>query len=219
MNPLINWDEFLQPYELTVNELKLKLEGIRSQYKMKNLVSPIESVRVRVKTINSILDKAGRMDLLLDEIGQKMHDIAGVRITCQFVEDIYTVVKLLKSRSDIEVIYERDYIANPKPSGYRSYHLHAYYHLETIDGIRKVLFETQIRTMAMNFWATIEHSLNYKYKKEIPSQIQDKLIKASYAAAQLDTQMSEIKSEVLEAQQEFSQMQGDYKLYNSSEVK
>src|SRR5690554_6829480 len=114
MNPLMSWEEFLQPYELTVNELKLKLEGVRSQYKMNNLVSPIESVRVRVKTVNAILDKAKRMNLPLNEIGEKMHDIAGVRITCQFVEDIYYVVSLLKNRKDIEVVYERDYIANPK---------------------------------------------------------------------------------------------------------
>jgi putative GTP pyrophosphokinase len=197
-----------------VSEIKLKLEGIRSQYKLKGLNSPIESVRVRVKTINSILDKAKRMELAMDEIGEKMHDIAGVRITCQFVEDIYSVVALLKNRQDIEVNYERDYIATAKPSGYRSYHLHGNYFLETIEGTRKVLFELQIRTMAMNFWATIEHSLNYKYQREIPEQIKEKLIKASYAAAQLDDQMSEIKSEVHEAQQQFSKMQGHFKLYD-----
>lgn len=214
MNPLVSWEEFLQPYQLTVNELKLKLEGIRSQFQMKNLSSPIESVRIRVKTINSILDKAKRMGLSLEEIGEQMHDIAGVRITCQFVEDIYSVVHLLKNRKDIDIIYERDYIATPKPSGYRSYHIHGYYYLETIDGTKKVLFEVQIRTMAMNFWATIEHSLNYKYQREIPETIQDKLIKASFSAAQLDEQMSEIKNEVLEAQQQFSKMQGHYKLYD-----
>jgi putative GTP pyrophosphokinase len=214
MNPLLSWEDFLQPYELTCNELKLKLEGIRSQFKMKNLSSPIESVRIRVKTINSILDKAKRMGLSLDEIGDKMHDISGVRINCQFVEDIYSVVSLLKNRKDIEIIYERDYIATPKPSGYRSYHLHGYYFLETIDGTKKMLFELQIRTMAMNFWATIEHSLNYKYQKEMPFKIKEKLIKASYAAAELDEQMSKIKNEVHEAQQHFSKMQGHFKLYD-----
>lgn len=214
MNHIISWDDFLQVYELTVNEIKLKLEGIRTQYKLRNLNSPIESVRVRVKTINSILDKAKRMNLSLDEIGDKMHDIAGVRITCQFIEDIYAVVDLLKQRHDMEIIYERDYIANPKPSGYRSYHMHGYYFLETIDGMKKVLFELQIRTLAMNFWATIEHSLNYKYQKEMPEHIKEKLIKAAYAAAELDLQMSKIKHEIQEAQQHFSRMQGHFKLYD-----
>lgn len=198
-----NWDEFLQPYELTVQELKLKLEGIRAQYTKKNIHSPIESVRVRVKTINSIIDKSKRMALRLDEIGEKMHDIAGVRITCQFVEDIYSVVSLLKKRSDIEVVYERDYVTYPKETGYRSYHLHGYYNLETIDGTRKVLFEVQIRTMTMNVWATVEHSLNYKYKDEIPGEIQEKLIKAAEAAFSLDEEISQIRNEIREAQQQF----------------
>ena len=198
-----NWDEFLQPYELTVQELKLKLEGIRAQFWKKNIHSPIESVRVRVKTINSIIDKSKRMSLRLDEIGEKMHDIAGVRITCQFVEDIYSVVALLKKRSDIEIVYERDYVTYPKDSGYRSYHLHGYYHLETIDGTKRVLFEVQIRTMSMNVWATVEHSLNYKYEDEIPEKIKEKLIKAASAAASLDEQISQIRTEIREAQQQF----------------
>jgi putative GTP pyrophosphokinase len=198
-----NWDEFLQPYELTVQELKLKLEGIRAQFWKKNIHSPIESVRVRVKTINSIIDKSKRMSLRLDEIGEKMHDIAGVRITCQFVEDIYSVVALLKKRSDIEIVYERDYVTYPKDSGYRSYHLHGYYHLETIDGTKRVLFEVQIRTMSMNVWATVEHSLNYKYEDEIPKEIKEKLIKAALAATSLDEQISQIRTEIREAQQQF----------------
>ncbi len=198
-----NWDEFLQPYELTVNELKLKLDGIRAQFSKKNIHTPIESVRVRVKTINSIIDKSERMALRLDEIGEKMHDIAGVRITCQFVEDIYSVVALLKKRSDIEIVYERDYVTYPKVSGYRSYHLHGYYNLETIDGTRKVLFEVQIRTMTMNVWATVEHSLSYKYKDEIPTDVKEKLFKAAEAAVSLDEQISQIRNEVREAQQQF----------------
>lgn len=197
MNPIINWTAFLQPYELTVNELKMKLEGIRSQYLVKGLTSPIESVNVRVKSINSILKKAKRMGIALEEIGEKMHDIAGVRIICQFVEDIYTVVKLLKNRDDIQIIYERDYIQTPKSSGYRSYHLHGYYRLETIDGPTSVLFEVQIRTMAMNFWATIEHSLHYKFQEKIPIEIQERLYEAAETAARLDQQMLDIKREII----------------------
>lgn len=198
-----NWEEFLQPYELTISELKLKLDGIREQFTKKNIHTPIESVRVRVKTINSIIDKSERMALRLDEIGEKMHDIAGVRITCQFVEDIYSVVALLKKRSDIKIVYERDYVTYPKESGYRSYHLHGYYNLETIEGTKKVLFEVQIRTMTMNVWATVEHSLNYKYEDEIPNEIKEKLIKAAEAAVSLDEQISQIRTEIREAQQQF----------------
>ena len=200
---VLNWNEFLQPYELTVQELKLKLEGIRAQYWQKNIHSPIESVRVRVKTVNSILDKSNRMSLKLEEIGEKMHDIAGVRITCQFVEDIYSVVALLKKRTDFDIVYEKDYVTYPKENGYRSYHLHGNYNLETIDGTRKVLFELQIRTMSMNVWATVEHSLSYKYADEMPEKIREKLLSAARAAGSLDGQISEIRSEIREAQQQF----------------
>lgn len=202
-----NWESFLHPYELTVDELKMKLQGIRAQYKMKGMHSPIESVRVRVKTISSIIDKSERMNIHLSEIGEKMYDIAGVRINCQFVEDIFKVVEMFKHRRDVTIFAERDFITFPKESGYRSYHVHGYYHLETIDGVRKVKFEVQIRTMAMNFWATIEHSLNYKYEGEIPHNIKIKMKRASEAAASLDNEMSEIKNEISEAQMQFKDKQ------------
>nr|WP_275040347.1 GTP pyrophosphokinase family protein [Haloplasma contractile] len=211
-----NWEEFLQPYELTTSEIKLKLEGIRKQFKQKNKHSPIESVRVRVKTIASILEKSERMDLTLDRIGEEMYDIAGVRITCKFVEDIFKVVEMLKNRSDIDIITEIDYITNPKDSGYRSYHLHGYYHLETIDGTKQVLFEVQIRTMAMNFWASIEHTMHYKYSGDIPENVSIRLIKAAEAAYALDNEMSQIKHEIEEAQEHFKNRQNQGLLYYDS---
>jgi len=153
-----------------IQELKINLRGIRQQYKTKGLHSPIEFVDGRIKTISSIVDKLERMGLSIDEI-DKVYDIAGIRINCQFVEDIYMVVELLKKRQDLEIVETRDYISHQRASGYRSYHIHAYYHLETIDGMKKVMIEFQIRTLAMNFWASIEHSLNYKYYIGFPKTI------------------------------------------------
>ena len=205
---LMYWLSFYEPYELALQELKINLRGIRQQYKTKGLHSPIEFVDGRIKTISSILDKLDRMGLSIQEI-DKVYDIAGIRINCQFVEDIYMVVELLKKRQDLEIVETRDYILHQRASGYRSYHIHAYYHLETIDGMKKVMIEFQIRTLAMNFWASIEHSLNYKYEGQIPEGIKDRLKQAAEAAAWLDGQMSEIRDEIAEAQKTFEKRQSD----------
>lgn len=204
----MDWLSFFEPYELALQELKINLRGIRQQYKTKGQHSPIEFVDGRVKTIASILDKLDRMGLTIQEI-DKVYDIAGIRINCQFVEDIYMVVELLKKRQDLEIIETRDYISNQRESGYRSYHIHAYYHLETIDGMKKVMVEFQIRTLAMNFWASIEHSLNYKYEGQIPNQIKSRLKQAAEAAAWLDGQMSMIRDEIAEAQKTFEKRKAD----------
>ncbi len=204
----MDWLSFFEPYELALQELKINLRGIRQQYKTKGQHSPIEFVDGRVKTIASILDKLDRMGLSIHEI-DKVYDIAGIRINCQFVEDIYMVVELLKKRQDLEIVETRDYISNQRESGYRSYHIHAYYHLETIDGMKKVMVEFQIRTLAMNFWASIEHSLNYKYEGQIPDQIKNRLKQAAEAAAWLDGQMSMIRDEIAEAQKTFEKRKAD----------
>jgi len=200
----MEWLVFFEPYELALQELKINLRGIRQQYKTKGLHSPIEFVSGRIKTITSIIDKLNRLGLSINEI-DKVYDVAGIRINCQFAEDIYMVVDLLKKRQDLEIVETRDYIENQRESGYRSYHIHAYYHLETIDGLKKVMVEFQIRTLAMNFWASIEHSLNYKYDDQIPEVIRERLKLAAEAASWLDSQMSEIRDEIAEAQKTFEQ--------------
>ncbi|HAX73547.1 MAG TPA: GTP pyrophosphokinase [Firmicutes bacterium] len=204
----MNWLSFFEPYELALQELKINLRGIRQQYKTKGLHSPIEFVDGRVKTISSTLDKLEKMGLSIYEI-DKVYDIAGIRINCQFIEDIYVVVELLKKRQDLDIFECRDYIINQRDSGYRSYHIHAYYHLETIDGMKKVMVEFQIRTLAMNFWASIEHSLNYKYQGQIPENIIERLRQSAEAAALLDRQMSSIRDEIAEAQKTFEKRQKD----------
>lgn len=181
--------------------MKVKLKGLREQYQLSSKHTPIEFVTGRVKPVTSILEKAQRKNIPLDRIGREMQDIAGVRLVCQFVNDIDTIVELIRSRSDFNVVEERDYIKRKKESGYRSYHMVIEYSVHTIDGEKSVLVELQVRTMAMNFWATIEHSLNYKYSGEIPDEIKERLQRAAEAAFQLDEEMSKIKGEVREAQQ------------------
>lgn len=198
------WKAFLAPYNQAVEELKVKLRGIRSQYELEYSHSPIEFVTGRVKPIASIVDKAKRKNIAMDDLEEGLQDIAGVRMMCQFVDDIRFVVNMLKTRNDLEIIEERDYITHQKDSGYRSYHLVAKYPVQTISGEKKLLVEIQIRTLSMNFWATIEHSLNYKYSGNIPDNIKVRLKRAAEAAYLLDEEMSQIREEIQEAQAIFS---------------
>ncbi|MEE3951142.1 MULTISPECIES: GTP pyrophosphokinase family protein [Bacillaceae] len=199
-----SWDDFLAPYTQAVEELKVKLKGLRKQFERENIHSPIEFVTGRVKPIVSILDKASLKDISIDKLGTEIQDIAGLRMMCQFVDDIEQVVELLRGRNDFEIVEERNYISHKKASGYRSYHVVIRYPVQTIHGEKNILAEIQIRTLAMNFWATIEHSLNYKYKGIFPEDIQLRLKRAAEAAFLLDAEMSQIRTEIQEAQRLFS---------------
>lgn len=200
----MNWDDFLAPYKQAVEELKVKLRGMRNQFEREEAHSPIEFVTGRVKPVASILDKAESKGISIEKLGEELQDIAGLRMMCQFVDDIKVVVNLLRNRNDFEIIEERDYISNKKNSGYRSYHVVIKYPVQTIRGEKNILAEIQIRTLAMNFWATIEHSLNYKYRGQFPEEIRLRLKRAAEAAYLLDEEMSEIALEIQEAQRVFS---------------
>ncbi|MDC3420052.1 GTP pyrophosphokinase family protein [Aquibacillus koreensis] len=207
----VNWEVFLAPYVQVVEELKVKLKGMRAQFEYESKHSPIEFVTGRVKPVTSILEKARTKDIQLNELESEIQDIAGVRVVCQFVEDIYTIVDMLRSRNDFTIIEERDYIQEKKDSGYRSYHMIIRYPVATVRGEKQIIAEIQIRTLAMNFWATNEHSLNYKYDGQIPKDIKARLKRAAEAAFRLDEEMSKIKDEVQEAQRIFHQNKKKHK--------
>lgn len=199
----INWDQLLAPYQIAVDELKVKFKAIRKQFKSQNEHSPIEFVTGRVKPIGSILEKAKRKDIPESRWDSEMQDIAGLRIMCQFVDDIVHVLDLLHHRTDFKIVEERNYITHQKDSGYRSYHIILEYPVQTIRGEIPTLVEVQIRTLAMNFWATIEHSLNYKYDGDMPIEVQERLRRAAEAAFLLDAEMSQLRVEIQDAQQVF----------------
>lgn len=200
-----NWKKTLIPYEQAVQELKVKFKSIRNEYRRMDQYSPIEFVTGRVKEISSIIDKANNRRIALDKVEEEIEDIAGIRIMCQLVDDIEKVVELIKSRDgrDLKIVEERDYITNMKESGYRSYHIIIKYSVHTALGEKEILAEIQIRTLSMNFWATIEHSLNYKFNRNIPEEIQQRLKTAADAAFRLDMEMSKIRDEITDAQELF----------------
>lgn len=197
------WREILDPYSLAVDELVVKFNHIIDCYRNKGEYSPIEQVTGRVKTISSIIEKANKKQIRLENFEEEIDDIAGVRVICQFVKDIYKVVEIIRSRSDMKIQSEKDYIDNIKKSGYRSYHIIVSYNVETLQGTKELQVEIQIRTLAMNFWSTIEHSLQYKYKQNIPVEIRNRLTSAAKAVLNLDEEMSEVRDDIMEAQNSF----------------
>ena len=203
MRVMENWIQFIQPYSQAVNELIFKFQEYQEQFAQTGQHVPIELVTGRVKTLASIEEKMKRRNIPLSRLDPDMEYIAGVRIVCQFVEDIYQVVALIRRRQDFKILEERDYISNRKPSGYRSYHIIIEYPVQTLTDIKVVKAEIQVRTMAMNFWATIEHSLNYKYHGQFPHELAQRLQKSAEATFLLDTEMSNIRDEIQKAQKEF----------------
>ena len=202
------WRSILCPYELAVKELIVKFEHIISEHRENDLYSPIEQVSGRVKSVASILEKMQRKHIPMERMEEEVEDIAGIRIICQFEEDIETVASLIQNRSDITIKSEKNYLKHVKQSGYRSLHLIIYYTVETLNGPRKLQAEIQIRTMAMDFWATVEHSLQYKYKGDMPPHVAERLTNAADAIILLDQEMSSVRNEIMDAQNS-SQMQSN----------
>lgn len=194
------WREMLGPYRQAVDELVVKFMHIRQEFQDASIYSPIESVSGRVKKISSILEKAHRKGVPIEQIEEKIEDIAGVRIICQFVEDIATVADIVRKRNDLKVKQEKDYITESKPSGYRSYHMIVYYTVQTFGAPKTIEVEIQIRTLAMNFWSTIEHSLQYKYKENMPDGLRERLLSAADAVTALDSEMASVRDEIMDAQ-------------------
>ena len=197
------WRERLHPYELAVQELVMKLQFVIKEHTDCGVYCPIEKVNGRVKSISSILSKAERKGIPVEEVLDRIEDIAGIRIICQFEEDIYQVVEYLRSRTDMKVTSEIDYIAHPKPSGYRSYHMVIEYRVQTSFESCTIPVEIQIRTLAMDFWAVVEHSLQYKYEEKIPDRISRRLMTSAEAVISLDEEMTAIRDDIKEAQTAF----------------
>ncbi len=200
LNSLVS---FLAPYEQAVDELKLKLKGIKYGFQKSGRYSPIEFVVGRVKKTDSLLKKAlekgidFHRDTWQEELAKEITDIAGLRVVCRYIDDVREVQQLLQEREDIVVHDVKDYIANPKESGYRSIHMIVSYTVYHGSEKRTLFCEIQIRTLGMNFWATNEHELRYKYDGKIPPDVLQQLNEASTITHQLDVLMNNLRQEIL----------------------
>lgn len=181
-------------YKFGLDEILTKINILREELAFREGANPIEHVNSRIKTIDSLRAKAERIGcpLELDAIGEQIRDIAGVRIVCSFIGDIYRVLEMLTSQPDVTVREVKDYVARPKPNGYRSVHAIVEIPVFLSDTTRAVPIEIQIRTVAMDFWASVEHKIYYKYAKHVPAELLEELSAAARVAHELDTRMGEL---------------------------
>ncbi|CAM3390797.1 GTP pyrophosphokinase family protein [Marinicrinis lubricantis] len=189
---------FMMMYKFALNEVETKIEILQEEFQMLHDYSPIEHTKSRLKSPESILNKLYRkgIDISLSSIKSHIKDIAGLRITCSFTSDIYRICDMLKNQRDLTVLEVKDYIEYPKPNGYRSLHLLVEVPVFMSDREERVCVEIQIRTIAMDFWASLEHKIYYKYNQAVPSHLLRELKEAADAAAALDRQMERIHREV-----------------------
>ncbi len=185
-------------YEFGIAEVLTKVQILRREFEQDHDYSPIEHVRQRVKSVDGILDKAERLGCnpTIDCIRQHIVDIAGIRITGTFVSDLYWVADMLARQPDLTVRTVKDYVVKPKANGYRSLHLILEVPVFLSNHTENIPVELQIRTMAMDFWASIEHKLFYKYHKDMPPALAAELTDAATLAADLDERMGRLRDEV-----------------------
>ncbi len=189
---------FMMRYKFGMEEVVTKFSILRDEFAHLHHDNPIENIQSRLKQPDSIVEKMERKGChtTFDSIQTTITDIAGVRVTCSFVSDVYHVFELLKAQSDITVLTVRDYIATPKSNGYRSLHAHVEVPVFLSDGVVPVTVEVQFRTIAMDFWASLEHKIYYKYREKVPADLLDGLREAADTASMLDTTMERLRGEM-----------------------
>jgi len=191
---------FMLAYKFALDEVSTKINILEEEFQLIHEYNPIEHINTRLKTPESIIQKALRKDigLSLSSIKENMRDIAGIRINCSFNSDIYKLSEMIQKQQDIEVIEYKDYIKNPKPNGYRSLHLILKIPVFMTDRVENVFVEMQIRTIAMDFWASLEHKIFYKFDKSVPEEMLKELKEAAESANALDQKMENLHKEINE---------------------
>ena len=186
-----------QLYDAGIKEVRTKLEILDDEFKIKHDHNPIHHMEYRLKSVNSILGKLEKrgLEVSLDSIVTNLTDIAGVRVICNYVSDVYKIDLLIK-QSDIKLIAKKDYIKHPKENGYRSLHLVVEVPIFLAEKVQPTTVEIQIRTIAMDFWASLEHHLRYKADNEVPDGVRDELIECAKTISNLDYKMQGIHEEL-----------------------
>jgi putative GTP pyrophosphokinase len=189
---------FLLEYRFGIEEVSTKLRILQEEFLALHDYNPIEHVSARLKDTPSLLDKVARrgVDRSLPAIRAAVTDIAGLRVTCTFESDVYRVLGMLTRQADLDVVRIKDYIAAPKPNGYRSLHLIATVPVFMTESVVSVPVEVQLRTVAMDFWASLEHKILYKYQGDTPADVRETLRQAAATAQSMDTAMEQIHAQL-----------------------
>lgn len=195
-----SWKTIMFLYNAALKEVGTKLEILNDEFQHVHRYNPIEHIKTRIKTPESIVKKLKRngLDTSIENMVKYINDIAGVRLICSFTSDIYRLAAMIGNQSDIKVLSIKDYIKNPKASGYRSYHMLVAVPIFLSDSVVDAKVEIQIRTIAMDFWASLEHKIYYKFEGNAPAYISEELRECAEMVTELDDRMLKLNDEILE---------------------
>lgn len=197
-NEANEWSQALLLYDAALKQINTKLEILNNEFKLAHQYNPIEHITSRLKTPQSIAKKLrhNKMELRVDNIVKYLNDVAGIRIICSFTSDIYRIADLIANQNDIKVLKIKDYIMNPKENGYMSYHMIVSVPVFLSDKTVNTKVEIQIRTIAMDFWASLEHKIYYKFEGKAPEHIRKELKECSNIASYLDQKMLTLNEQI-----------------------
>ena len=199
-NQVDQWKSVMFLYDSALKEINTKIEILNNEFVHIYNYNPIEHIKSRLKTPDSIVKKLKRygFEVTIDNMVEKLSDIAGIRIICSFTSDIYQIAEMITKQSDVTVLYVKDYIKNPKPNGYKSYHMVVTIPIYLTDGPVDTKVEIQIRTIAMDFWASLEHKIYYKFVGNAPAYLQQELKACADVVNMLDVKMFSLNQAILE---------------------
>ena len=189
---------FMMTYQFGLSEMNTKLTILQEEFQHIHDYNPIEHIKTRIKSPESIMKKMYRKKIPIstETIKNSIMDIAGIRVVCSFISDIYRISEMIENQKDVTVIEKKDYIKDAKPNGYKSLHLIVSVPVFMSDRIEDVYVEIQIRTVAMDFWASLEHKIYYKYDRVIPERLTKELTEAAMVANDLDEKMEQLHNEI-----------------------
>ena len=196
---LDQWNSVMFLYESALKAINTKIEILNEEFIHMYGHTPIEHIKSRVKTPDSIVKKMKRngYEVTIENMVEKLSDIAGIRIICSFTSDIYRIADMIRDQRDIKVIAVKDYITYPKASGYKSYHMIVSIPVYLSDRTVDTKVEVQIRTVAMDFWASLEHKIHYKFEGDAPENIKNELVECARMVSDLDARMLSLNEEIL----------------------
>ena len=203
-NQVDQWKTVMFLYESALKEINTKIEILNDEFVHIYNYNPIEHIKSRLKTPDSIVKKLKRYgyEVTIDNMVDKLNDIAGIRIICSFTSDIYQIAEMISKQSDVTVVYVKDYIQCPKPNGYKSYHMVVTIPIYLTDGPVETKVEVQIRTIAMDFWASLEHKIYYKFEGNAPAYLQQELKACADVVNMLDAKMFSLNQAILKLSEE-----------------
>ncbi len=193
-----SWKEVTLIYNSALKQISTKLEILNDEFQHVHRYNPIEHIKSRIKTPESIVKKLKKhgYESTINNMVRYVNDIAGIRVICSFASDIYQIAEMISNQSDIKVLSVKDYIVNPKPSGYKSYHMLVSVPVYLSDRIEDTKVEIQIRTVAMDFWASLEHKIHYKFEGNAPEHIKEELVECAQMVSELDARMLALNEEI-----------------------